>query len=123
MGMSDCPTGGNTNDKCRGAVKVDGSGLDNGVHGAGSGLLSPSANNLSWTYGTRSTWNTDGAYWFDASADNTARGIYTTQFPTKSVDPVPTNITGVNASALNNLGSAVIDGLLIQHMKITTKGL
>ena len=123
MGMSDCPIGGNTNDKCRGAVKVDGSGLDNGVHGAGSGLLSPSANNLSWTYGTRSTWNTGGAYWFDASADNTARGIYTTQFPTKSVDPVPTNITGVNASALNNLGSAAIDGLLIQHMKITTKGL
>mgnify|MGYP006879919787 CR=1 FL=1 len=24
---------------------------------------------------------------------------------------------------LNNLGSAVIDGLLVQHLKITTKGL
>jgi len=29
----------------------------------------------------------------------------------------------VNPSALNNFGSAVIDGLLIQHLKITTKGL
>ena len=124
MGMSDCPIGGTTNDMCRGAKKIDGTNpSDNGVYGAGSGLLRPAANNMSWTYGTRSTWNTDDAYWFDASADNTARGIYTTQFPTKSVEPVPTNITGVNASALNNLGSAAIDGLLIQHMKITTKGL
>ena len=126
MGVGDCP-GGNTSNAniCRG-LQANGNNYgntDNGVYGVGSTLISPMADNLSWTYGTRSTWNTDGAYWFDASADNTARGIYTTQFPTKSVDPVPTNITGVNASALNNLGSAAIDGLLIQHMKITTKGL
>ena len=28
-----------------------------------------------------------------------------------------------NIGPLNNLGSAVIDGLLIQHLKLTTKGL
>lgn len=32
-------------------------------------------------------------------------------------------VTPPGASPLNNLGSAAIDGLLIQHMKITTKGL
>ncbi|MNC58891.1 hypothetical protein D3C75_1086570 [compost metagenome] len=31
------------------------------------------------------------------------------------------NATSSNAQ--NNLGSALIDGMLIQHMKITTKGL
>ncbi|WP_410204921.1 hypothetical protein, partial [Acinetobacter baumannii] len=28
-----------------------------------------------------------------------------------------------NITPLNNLGSAVVDGLLIQHLKLTTKGL
>ena len=38
--------------------------------------------------------------------------------------PTDTSIYRPNApSAINNLGSAVIDGMLIQHMKITTKGL
>lgn len=38
--------------------------------------------------------------------------------PTANQAPVLTNI-----SPLNNLGSAVVDGLLIQHLKLTTKGL
>ncbi|MEQ1065625.1 hypothetical protein ABLB96_06480 [Acinetobacter sp. XH1741] len=38
--------------------------------------------------------------------------------PTANQAPALTNI-----SPLNNLGSAVVDGLLIQHLKLTTKGL
>ncbi|MFX9826047.1 hypothetical protein ABTP44_20200, partial [Acinetobacter baumannii] len=38
--------------------------------------------------------------------------------PTANQAPALTNIT-----PLNNLGSAVVDGLLIQHLKLTTKGL
>ncbi|HBN4400430.1 TPA: hypothetical protein L2V51_002119, partial [Acinetobacter baumannii] len=38
--------------------------------------------------------------------------------PTANQAPALSNI-----SPLNNLGSAVIDGVLIQHLKLTTKGL
>ena len=39
-------------------------------------------------------------------------------------NPAPATATPANElSAINNLGSAVIDGLLIQHVKLTTKGL
>jgi len=38
--------------------------------------------------------------------------------PTANQAPALNNIT-----PLNNLGSAVVDGLLIQHLKLTTKGL
>ena len=37
----------------------------------------------------------------------------------QAVDPT----SQLKATPLNNLGSVVIDGMLIQHMKITTKGL
>ncbi len=37
--------------------------------------------------------------------------------------PPPSAPTAQQAMPFNNLGSAVIDGILIQHMKITTKGL
>jgi hypothetical protein len=33
------------------------------------------------------------------------------------------NMTPLGASATNNFGSAVIDGLLIQHLKFSTTGL
>ena len=143
-GIIECANVGDSQANCYGTT----SNGDAGVYGRGTGILNASAKNLTWSCGNtsgsgtcsgtttvnsslgvtlsnnvRPGYTTNDAYWFDASLDNTARGIYTTQFPTKSVDPVPTNITGVNASALNNLGSAAIDGLLIQHMKITTKGL
>lgn len=39
-----------------------------------------------------------------------------------TLDNIPAAST-INTSPKNNFGSAVIDGLLIQHMKITTKGL
>ncbi|GAA5015378.1 hypothetical protein GCM10023206_26400 [Acinetobacter puyangensis] len=38
-------------------------------------------------------------------------------------NPAPTYQSTISASPSNNLGSVVIDGMLIQHMKITTKGL
>ncbi len=37
--------------------------------------------------------------------------------------PPPATLTPASAVPLNNLGSAVIDGLLIQHLKFTTTGL
>lgn len=51
-------------------------------------------------------------------ATNPADWRYTTsQVPTAAVNNAPA------LSPANNLGSAVIDGFLVQHMKITTKGL
>ena len=37
--------------------------------------------------------------------------------------PTPAFAQPESSIPLNNLGSAVIDGLLVQHLKITTKGL
>ena len=79
--------------------------------------MSPTtAANASWTNTSRT------AGWFNASNDRTATSVYNSMGTLKA-DFVPTQTTAVNPSPLNNLGSAVIDGLLIQHMKLTTKGL
>lgn len=79
-------------------------------------------------YGTvaNRTWspaNLNGAAWQAVSNVEVndligSRNGITGSIPTANTAPIiaPT-------SPLNNLGSAVIDGLLIQHMKITTKGL
>lgn len=42
---------------------------------------------------------------------------------TSTIAPVAAPVASAIPIASNNLGSAVIDGLLIQHLKITTKGL
>lgn len=56
------------------------------------------------------------ANWADVTAKSAGiRGI--------SPDRVPTQENSFKMSPQNNFGSAVIDGLLIQHLKITTKGL
>lgn len=81
--------------------------------------FTPTANtaaNANWTNTSRT------AGWFNASNDRTATSVYNVIGAPKA-DFVPTQTTAVNPSPLNNLGSAVIDGLLIQHMKLTTKGL
>ena len=81
-------------------------------------------------YGTSAnrTWsdtNLNGAAWqstANATVDNligASNGKTGVTLPSTNMVPTPT-LPGV---ALNNLGSAVIDGMLIQHMKITTKGL
>ncbi len=81
-------------------------------------VLNPSATNSTW-----SSTNLNGATW-QASATNTAVnaliGTTATVLPTANMAPTP---VPVNSSSFTNLGSAVIDGMLIQHMKITTKGL
>ena len=68
------------------------------------------------------TWG--GAAWW-ASQGFTGGGDYVgTKF--SSTDPYRAGVpatTTTSLSPLNNLGSAVIDGMLIQHLKITTKGL
>jgi hypothetical protein len=50
-------------------------------------------------------------------ANGVTKVWYSNTVPTQPAAPA------ANAASLNNLGSAAIDGMLIQHMKITTKGL
>lgn len=71
------------------------------------------AANLSWTTRTGATANQPN--WMDSTNTSALiRGV--------TLDNIPAVAT-INTSPKNNFGSAVIDGLLIQHMKITTKGL
>lgn len=71
------------------------------------------AANLSWTTRTGATANQPN--WMDSTNTSALiRGV--------TLDNIPA-VTTINTSPKNNFGSAVIDGLLIQHMKITTKGL
>ncbi len=68
---------------------------------------------------TNRTWNSSNAIW--TSANSTAQSLA----GNPTINAAPSNVTisaPVNMPS-NNFGSAVIDGLLIQHMKITTKGL
>lgn len=80
----------------------------------------PTVANRTWT-GSPAAWITVGGAGSTAVLDAGAQlygGVTYTGIPgsnTISASPV--------ASPLNNMGSAVIDGLLIQHLKITTKGL
>lgn len=72
------------------------------------------AENRQWAFGTRN----NEARWFNVNG-----GLEKILYGSAN-DPAPAVPTGgVNPSAMNNYGSAVIDGLLIQHMKLTTKGL
>ena len=71
------------------------------------------------------TWsasNLNGATW-QAGLNAGAAGLVSvgaqSGMPSTNMAPNPT----VPAASFTNLGSAVIDGMLIQHMKITTKGL
>lgn len=93
--------------------------------GSGNPLFGNSANR-SWTATTiPGAWLTGVV-----AADQTAFNNFITAsngtmalnnlntLPNQAVDP-----TIVSATPFNNLGSAAIDGLLIQHLKITTKGL
>lgn len=71
------------------------------------------ASNVSWTTRTAATANKPN--WADSTTSSAlVRGVTLSTIPT---------IATINTSATNNFGSAVIDGMLIQHMKFTTKGL
>lgn len=59
---------------------------------------------------------------FNQNYNNQILGIHTTM-PVSNMAGTLNNMTPVGASASNNFGSAVIDGLLIQHLKFSTTGL
>lgn len=59
---------------------------------------------------------------FNQNYNNQLLGIQTTM-PVSNMAGTINNLTPVGASATNNFGSAVIDGLLIQHLKFSTTGL
>ncbi|MFW1798436.1 hypothetical protein ACG9YX_00075 [Acinetobacter nematophilus] len=86
---------------------------------SGTTPLYGSTNNRNW-----SASNLNGAQWrtnSNTTVDNfigSSNGVTGTTI-SNNIAPTPT----MSATPLNNLGSAVIDGMLIQHMKITTKGL
>lgn len=120
-GLEDCWTGSSSGAECDGIADNDTGTRIKGWSrlNSGSGYLTISPNtaaNANWTNTSRT------AGWFNASNDRTATSVYNAIGAPKA-DFVPTQTTAVNPSPLNNLGSAVIDGLLIQHMKLTTKGL
>lgn len=70
-------------------------------------------------------WANSSAVWLTAGNNEvnnligSNNGMTGTTFPTLNQAPAPV----INASPMNNMGSAVIDGVLIQHLKLTTKGL
>lgn len=67
---------------------------------------------------TNRTWDASSATWMPAgSTAQNFVGIVPSTIPAAPI------VNATPSSAANNFGSAVIDGLLIQHMKITTKGL
>jgi hypothetical protein len=114
-GVEDCPSGTTGEDGCTGRTGVI--GTVEGLSLLNGGATTPTtAANANWTNTSRT------AGWFNASNDRTATSVYNAIGAPKA-DYVPSQITAVNPSPLNNLGSAVIDGVLIQHMKLTTKGL
>ncbi len=81
-----------------------------------------SATNANARQFTVPTWG--GAAWWTSQGFTGGANYVGTKF--SSTDPYRAGVpatTTTSLSPLNNLGSAVIDGVLIQHMKITTKGL
>ena len=71
------------------------------------------ADNISWA--TRTAAAANQPNWANSTSTSALVGGFTLQ-------NIPTNGI-INTSATNNFGSAVIDGMLIQHLKFTTKGL
>lgn len=59
---------------------------------------------------------------FNQNYNNQILGIHTTM-PVANMAGTINNMAPLGASATNNFGSAVIDGLLIQHLKFSTTGL
>jgi len=120
QGLFDCPAGTTANNDCNG---VNG-GTGSGTYGVGVDVIANTAANRSWTADA-----TRANTWFVASNNQQSEENLVfraalpafANIPTATIPAAPT--ANVNPSALNNLGSAVIDGLLIQHLKLTTRGL
>lgn len=112
-GLDECWPGESGNGMCAGTSQSG-----EGVKGLSRLTILDStaakAENRQWAFGTRN----NEARWFNVNG-----GLEKILYGSAN-DPAPAVPTGgVNPSAMNNYGSAVIDGLLIQHMKLTTKGL
>lgn len=112
-GLDECGPGETGNNACAGTSQSG-----EGVKGLSRLTILDStaakAENRQWAFGTRN----NEARWFNVNG-----GLEKILYGSAN-DPAPAVPTGgVNPSAMNNYGSAVIDGLLIQHMKLTTKGL
>ena len=116
-GGDDCWTGESGNNACSGTSQ-SGEGVFGLSRLMNNDTTPPPANNLVWEM-AGSVRSTNAANrWFQVTG-----GLERILYGSAS-DPAPAIPTGgINPSALNNYGSAVIDGLLIQHMKFTTKGL
>lgn len=122
-GIQDCwigTSGRESGSQCWGGTSSTGG---TGAFGQGSvlqgsqGIEPPTANNQSWTY------NRTSLPWFDAARSSVTSDYYGVKTGiTPQVIPAAVSVS-TNPSPLNNLGSAVIDGVLIQHLKLTTKGL
>lgn len=118
-GLYDC-VNGIAGNNCDGA----GGGTDAGVYGVGPNRIDPRTQNRNWAFTT-----TRDTTWFVASSNPNSQEnlVFRNALPAFANTPtaiIPATPTvAVNPSPLNNYGSAVIDGLLIQHLKFTTKGL
>ena len=86
-----------------------GSSCDKDVNERDYTNVAAKPDNLNWTVAGRN------ANWADSTSTSALIGGFALQ-------NVPTSAT-INTSPTNNFGSAAIDGLLINHMKFTTKGL
>lgn len=112
-GLDECWPGESGNGACAGTSQ-SGEGVKGLSRLTTLNSTAAKAENRQWDYGSRN----NEARWFNVNS-----GLEKILYGSAN-DPAPLTPTGgVNPSATNNYGSAVIDGLLIQHMKLTTKGL
>lgn len=112
-GLDECGPGETGNNACAGTSQ-SGEGVKGLSRLTKLDFTAAKAENRQWAFGTRN----NEARWFNVNG-----GLEKILYGSAN-DPAPAVPTGgVNPSAMNNYGSAVIDGLLIQHMKLTTKGL
>lgn len=112
-GLDECWPGESGNGACAGTSQ-SGEGVKGLSRLTTLNSTEAKAENRQWDYGSRN----NEARWFNVNS-----GLEKILYGSAN-DPAPLTPTGgVNPSATNNYGSAVIDGLLIQHMKLTTKGL
>lgn len=113
-------------------------GTGNGIKGLSSATGDPTldpviAAQKEPTKDANKQWNSS-LPWFDAATSSQISNVYQRGTGTGGLagtgvngimpQTIPTGVSvGVNPSPKNNFGSASIDGLLIQHFKLTTKGL
>lgn len=90
-----------------------------------TGLYNPTINNTGYSY--TDSGNSALSYTVPNSAPlpgaDYRNGQWHSTMPNADINTYKLSGAQISSAVSNNLGSAAIDGLLIQHMKITTKGL